>query len=1683
MHVFESTVRGLAFFSLVSVAIIIAFSSKDARLQASLHCTTAADCQPFQQCIDGSCSGCAVDEDCTSGKRCYQDRCILYGCDGGPDGICVPAAYENSINCPADCTCGDGICMGFLPSWSLDPMAATYEDEFSCPADCQSTTGDDCPAGSQCSIVDHCIGDDVCIESALPVDGCDGTEPRECCCRPGGGGTGPICGDSVCDPGENSTNCLEDCPLPNCRLPKSCMLASACQTDFNGSCNAAFACGAAALCCCEVGSYCGDSTCDDDEDSDSCLEDCPIVYENCDPGISCTFRDHCDRCDPSRGNCAEGNCCCLGPLSSSSSSSSSSLANPFCPSSGTCMRQADCALGNVGSCNFNYSCPLSDTCCCIEEVSSSSSSSSSLHPSGPLCPGPFACPASTTAPYCCPRGVGNDGEWICWDPAIHGTLPDGSIPDDGEPPPPPPTAMKTQPRGFFAGLRNVVASLLGFFASDTVSEIGSASLVAQTSGSCGVGPITCTTLADDIFPYTFVHITYENNKYFGCQNNGRKLQIYPGPITNAGSCNRELHDHLLNIHDEDSHYEDHFFDLLDSMGFTDYTREIVWPDPPPSWATAPIKKDDYTQENDDAVAYSDWNGLHECRPPPKCPSSSSASSQKSYPSCGHIRCESFADMNNFDAFKMRYHGTHYTTCGGIGSSNYRINFDGTLEWLSACTTAQPASYAEDDDEFITLLKDVGFGVTTPTLDIVESIPKISLAIAPIRGRFGKPAFTTFGGRGYAYECDVVECPSSSSTSSDGSSSSSTSIPCEFPPALCGPNQSQICCPGGSWLCWDPNAMCPPECPTASSSSASSQISVFRRTKCINQACAFTTEPGQDECRDSRGCPASSSASSGRSQSFSSVFVRTKCENNSCVFTTEPGQSECRDSRGCPASSSASSLSATYTKCRGRACVEIQGVGKDECLIDPDCTASSSSASQQFSSISPCSESSSSAAVECFQKPTYRELKNWEGDQTFSVPFCADSCDQYTFCRAKVTWCDPVTRMGICQAPYCGTAYRGNWQIATTFVRDVCQIYPCSCNPRTDIPSSSSAPSSSTSPCGTSASSISAFSVSSDEDEDDESDEDDVGDEDDDDDGDEDDESDEDDVGDEDDEDDTHTKCFGEFCLELPGGGTRECDPFLNCGVEERSICKDSQCVLVPQSGSNQCSEGFPCDTYTRCVNNACIKFAGPGTNECSSDENCDASSSSASSVGVTHTICVGDSCVAIPGSGEDMCDPFLGCGNDAHLECNRDFQCEIVDGPGDNECTDLIDCRVHTVCDYALLRCIPKFGGGRNQCISPRDCLPRPSSSSKRSVSFSSKLSLFIPSLSSTASQNSQLSVRSFGPFSQFSESIVGCIDDSDCDFGYCKDGECVDCTNAAQCPGFRCVNNSCEPCRRDLDCPEGLECLNGRCVGYLDPNKVCGNAKVEEGESCDDGNLQSGDGCNRACQYEDLVASATICGDGVLEPGEECDDSNARDNDGCSSTCLLEIGICGDGIIQTLLGEQCEDSLHDKALSYECRSCRFFSVMCGDGKVDPGEECDTGANNSDVPDADCRLDCGLPRCGDGVNDTAEECDDGNRVSGDGCGTFCTVETQALADSTRGTFDGTGIGNKWPIGAVPDVVPSQFGFPQFPTGQPLPYQLPLAQLRPFVQSQGPAGDTGPAAVAVIGAGAAAGLSWVRRRRK
>jgi hypothetical protein len=62
----------------------------------------------------------------------------------------------------------------------------------------------------------------------------------------------------------------------------------------------------------------------------------------------------------------------------------------------------------------------------------------------------------------------------------------------------------------------------------------------------------------------------------------------------------------------------------------------------------------------------------------------------------------------------------------------------------------------------------------------------------------------------------------------------------------------------------------------------------------------------------------------------------------------------------------------------------------------------------------------------------------------------------------------------------------------------------------------------------------------------------------------------------------------------------------------------------------------------------------------------------------------------------------------------------------------------------------------------------------------------------------------------------------------------------------------------------------------------------------------------------------------------------------------------------------------------------------CGDGALDPGEECDNGGENG--PDQACYADCTLNRCGDGVSEGPEDCDLGPQNGQDsGCSLDCKV--------------------------------------------------------------------------------------------
>ena len=101
-----------------------------------------------------------------------------------------------------------------------------------------------------------------------------------------------------------------------------------------------------------------------------------------------------------------------------------------------------------------------------------------------------------------------------------------------------------------------------------------------------------------------------------------------------------------------------------------------------------------------------------------------------------------------------------------------------------------------------------------------------------------------------------------------------------------------------------------------------------------------------------------------------------------------------------------------------------------------------------------------------------------------------------------------------------------------------------------------------------------------------------------------------------------------------------------------------------------------------------------------------------------------------------------------------------------------------------------------------------------------------------------------------------------------------------------------------------------------------------------------SGDGCSSTCKNE-----ITVCGNKVREFTEQCDDGSQCTN-GTACTAAGDCAGIGDGTCAPRAGDGCS------------ATCVVEGSICGNKKVEMGEECD----------------------------------DGNLVGGDGCNKYCLFE-------------------------------------------------------------------------------------------
>jgi cysteine-rich repeat protein len=201
----------------------------------------------------------------------------------------------------------------------------------------------------------------------------------------------------------------------------------------------------------------------------------------------------------------------------------------------------------------------------------------------------------------------------------------------------------------------------------------------------------------------------------------------------------------------------------------------------------------------------------------------------------------------------------------------------------------------------------------------------------------------------------------------------------------------------------------------------------------------------------------------------------------------------------------------------------------------------------------------------------------------------------------------------------------------------------------------------------------------------------------------------------------------------------------------------------------------------------------------------------------------------------------------------------------------------------------------------------------------------------------------------------------------------------------------------------------------------VCGNGVLEAPEQCDDGNLESGDCCSATCEFE---AADSPCDDrNLCTTRDACDGAGAcvggapvvctaADQCHLPGTCAPDTGVCSDPAKPD--GSTCDDAdpLTDGD-ACTAGTCGGTPFTCGDGAIQDvlGEACDDGPGNG--TDGCCSATCRLVDTdGDGICDRDDRCpkDPANDADGDGvCGDVDNCPD--VGNPGQEDADGDGIGD------------------------------------------------------------------------
>jgi cysteine-rich repeat protein len=149
---------------------------------------------------------------------------------------------------------------------------------------------------------------------------------------------------------------------------------------------------------------------------------------------------------------------------------------------------------------------------------------------------------------------------------------------------------------------------------------------------------------------------------------------------------------------------------------------------------------------------------------------------------------------------------------------------------------------------------------------------------------------------------------------------------------------------------------------------------------------------------------------------------------------------------------------------------------------------------------------------------------------------------------------------------------------------------------------------------------------------------------------------------------------------------------------------------------------------------------------------------------------------------------------------------------------------------------------------------------------------------------------------------------------------------------GCVCIPGTATPCYTGPAGTEGIGICQAGAQTCADDGLgygPCNNEQLPQTEVCDAAKLD--EDCDG--QVNEGALSCT-CGDGAVDPGEQCDDGDMDSTDGCTSKCKLP--ACGDGFLQKAAGEQCDDGgvADGDICSPTCKEQKVIQVEAGDSHV-----------------------------------------------------------------------------------------------------------------------------------------------------